>query len=130
MPKKKEAIIIGLILLVLSVFVYFQDPSKGPILPCVFNKITGLYCPGCGMTRAVNAVFKLNFYQAFRFNALIFIMPIMLGFYYGASYLKKPQLAKITLILMLVVALGYGVLRNLESFSALSPQLSSRGFLH
>lgn len=121
MIKRKEATILGLIVIALSVYVYFKDPFNGPILPCIFNKITGFYCPGCGMTRAVNSCFKFNFYQALRFNALLFIMPIMLGIYYFASYMEKPKIAKVILIIMLIIAIGYGVLRNLPLFEFLAP---------
>ena len=119
--KRNEAIILGIILMLLSVFVYFKDPFNGPILPCLFNKITGLYCPGCGMTRAVNSCFNFDFYEALRFNALLFIMPPMLMFYYLASYLKKAEIAKVILVIMLVIAIGYGVLRNLALFDFLAP---------
>lgn len=119
--KRKEIIILGMLVILLSVFVYFKDPFKGPILPCIFNKITGFYCPGCGMTRAVNSCFTFNFYQAFRFNALLFIAPIMLGLYWFAKYKEKYRLANIILGLSIIIALVYGVLRNIPRFSYLSP---------
>lgn len=28
------------------------------LMPCVFHKVTGLYCPGCGGTRAAVALFR------------------------------------------------------------------------
>ncbi|NLI89694.1 MAG: DUF2752 domain-containing protein [Epulopiscium sp.] len=90
-------------------------------MPCIFNKITGLYCPGCGMTRAVNSCFKFNFYQAFRFNALLFIAPIMLGLYWFAKDNGKYRLANIILGLSITIALAYGLLRNIPRFSYLSP---------
>ncbi len=121
MIKKIEAIILGLILIALSIFVYFKDPSSGPILPCIFNKITGLYCPGCGMTRAVNSCFKFKFYNALRFNALIFIMPIGLGLYYFAIRSKRQGIAKILLTIMIIIAVGYGILRNIPRFDFLAP---------
>ncbi|HHT98076.1 MAG TPA: DUF2752 domain-containing protein [Clostridiales bacterium] len=118
---KKEIGILALGIISLSVFVYFKDPFEGPILPCLFNKITGFYCPGCGMTRAVNSIFNLKFYQAFSFNALIFIMPIPLAIYYVVDYKKKPRMAKYILILMVIIAVGYGVLRNIPHFDFLVP---------
>jgi len=121
LAQRKEIIILGVFLILLSVFVYFKDPFKGPILPCIFNKITGLYCPGCGMTRAVNSCFKFNFYQAFRFNALLFIAPIMLGLYWFAKGNGKYRLANIILGLSITIALAYGLLRNIPRFSYLSP---------
>lgn len=126
MIKKNEAIILGLIVMVLSIYVYFQDPFHGPILPCIFNKITGLYCPGCGMTRAVQSCFKFEFYQALRFNALLFIMPIGLGAYYFANHMQKPKTAKTILIIMIVLAVGYGLLRNIAHFSFLAPISNNR----
>lgn len=121
MIKKKEAIILGLIVMALSIFVYFGDPFNGPILPCIFNKITGFYCPGCGMTRAVNSCFKFNLYQAFRFNALLFIIPAIFPFYLFARHKQKAKIAKVIMVIMLVIALGYGIVRNLPSFKFLSP---------
>ena len=121
MNHKKEIGIFALGIIVLSVYVYFKDPFKGPILPCIFNKITGLYCPGCGMTRAVNSIFNFKFYQAFRFNALVFIMPIMLVIYYILNYKKKFKIAKYILIIMFIIAIGYGILRNIPQFDFLVP---------
>lgn len=121
MIKKTEAIILGLILVALSIFVYFKDPSSGPILPCIFNQITGLYCPGCGMTRAVNSCFKFEFYKALRFNALIFIMPIGLTLYCFAIRTKSQKTAKLLLAIMIIIALAYGILRNIPSFDFLAP---------
>lgn len=121
MIKKNEAIILGLMVVALSIFVYFKDPFNGPILPCAFNKLTGFYCPGCGMTRAVNSCFKFQFYQAFRFNALLFIVPVGLVSYYVAYHKKKSKTATTILVMMIVVAVGYGILRNIPSFDFLAP---------
>ncbi|RYE97478.1 MAG: DUF2752 domain-containing protein, partial [Oxalobacteraceae bacterium] len=37
---------------------YRFDPnvSNSPFPPCVFRAVTGCYCPGCGMTRALYAL--------------------------------------------------------------------------
>ena len=105
----------------LSLFVYFKDPFNGPILPCVFNKVTGLYCPGCGMTRAVNSIMNFKFYQALRFNALVVIMPITLAAYYIAEYNKWSQISKVIMFIMFIIVIGYGILRNIPAFSYLAP---------
>lgn len=41
---------------------------------CWFRKKLGLYCPGCGGTRMVQSILKLDFYQAFRYNPLVFVL--------------------------------------------------------
>lgn len=50
-------------------------------IPCVFLALFNIPCPGCGMTRALCALLKLELRQALQYNALIFIMP------YIAAYL-------------------------------------------
>ena len=42
---------------------------------CPLKYITGISCPGCGMTRAWGAVLRLDFAAAFRFHPL-WILPI------------------------------------------------------
>ncbi|MCD7097921.1 DUF2752 domain-containing protein [Stenotrophomonas sp. MMGLT7] len=49
---------------------YRFDPSQpgSPFMPCMFHAATGLYCPGCGMTRALHALLHGDLAQAFAFN--------------------------------------------------------------
>ena len=45
--------------------------------PCPFHAITGLACPGCGMTRALVLVNQLQWWPALRMNPFVFAL---LGF--------------------------------------------------
>lgn len=122
MVSKKELKIISLAGLMLAIYVYFSDYRNGPILPCIFNKITKLYCPGCGMTRAINSILRLVFYQALRFNSLIFIIPPLMVLYFF-TYKKYKNFGKILIVLMIIISLGYGILRNISSFGFLAPTI-------
>lgn len=42
---------------------------------CVFVYFWGIPCPGCGMTRALLALLRLDFAAAFGYNPLIYAMP-------------------------------------------------------
>lgn len=42
---------------------------------CVFLYFLGIPCPGCGMTRALRALLRLDFAAAFAWNPLIYAMP-------------------------------------------------------
>lgn len=42
-------------------------------LPCPFHILTGLYCPGCGNSRALLALFSLHPAEALRYN---YLMPL------------------------------------------------------
>ena len=43
-----------------------------PFPECPFHRMTSLYCPGCGSTRALQLSLHGNFSQALRFNPLLF----------------------------------------------------------
>lgn len=45
---------------------------------CPFKEFLGISCPGCGMTRALKALLRLDFGLAFEMHPLIFFMPAAL----------------------------------------------------
>ncbi len=50
------------------------DPNGPSILPpCLFYQFTGLYCTGCGITRALHLILNGHFYAGFRMNPLAVI---------------------------------------------------------
>ena len=67
---------------VLFVFAYFVLFRKifAPICPVVF--ITGLPCPGCGMTRAVLCLMHLDFAGAWQMHPFVYVLLVFL-IYFG-----------------------------------------------
>jgi len=51
-----------------------EDIPASRLFNCPFRSITGLDCPGCGLTRAFIAICHANFAEAFRLNALSYII--------------------------------------------------------
>lgn len=83
---KKQKIIIAVSAPVAVVLVFvFRDfiMSLAPLLgKCTFHAITGLWCPGCGNTRSVNAMLHGNIILAVRNNiSLPFIAVLLLMLY-------------------------------------------------
>ncbi len=55
-------------------------------MPCLFQELTGLYCPGCGGTRAVKALMKGDVITSFLYHPLIIYM-ILVAVIFVFSYL-------------------------------------------
>ena len=110
--------------------VYFLNKVYGIGFICVSRELTGLYCSGCGMTRAVLSLLKLDFYQAFRYNAFsVILIPILFFYFYGVVYAycfneknfiaqKIPMMFWVVIIVLMLI---YGVLRNIPYFAFLAP---------
>ena len=95
-------------------------------IPCVFYEITGLYCPGCGITRLCLSLFEGDVYQAFRYNPIIFIdLPILfILFVLNIFFKNNKNIKKITdviIIFLATITIIFGVIRNIPIFSFLAP---------
>ena len=98
-------------------------------VPCVFHTVTGLNCPGCGISRMCLSLLRGDFLSAIRYNLAIFALsPLFLVliasqcvYYvkYGTKQLKIWQNA--ILYVCIVVLVLFGILRNIPAFSFLSP---------
>lgn len=119
----KNKLIFGFALLISGIlYLKVISPTFNIHIPCIFNKITGLDCPGCGMTRASLSLLDGDIYQAFRWNMLVFILAPLLGIYLtleAKNIFTKQN--KIIMGSMLVLTGLFFILRNLETFSWLAP---------
>lgn len=79
---------------------------------CPIKFITGISCPGCGMTRAVLATLRLQFHKAFYFHPLFFLVPFIFALYLFQDYLK-PTLVKYIWAIIIIVFLVVYILRLL-----------------
>ena len=75
---KKVVIISAVLLLVGCAYAVFHSKT-GIGIPCPFRLLTGLSCPGCGVTRMIVHIFQGDFAAAFRDNAVLFCLtpPLM-----------------------------------------------------
>ena len=46
-------------------------------LPCIFLSLFRIPCPGCGMSRAINAAVHLDFAGAFQYHPMFWSVPIL-----------------------------------------------------
>lgn len=119
-----SAIIFILIYLIVYTKVNFDTGIECPIKHG-FN----IECPGCGGTRMVESLLKLQLYQAFRFNPFLFItVPFLIILYLRESYLfitmgEFSHWIDKVLISYTLAFIFFGFLRNLDLFFWLTPTL-------
>lgn len=112
--------------------VWYFNPSNVSFLPvCPLYSMTGIACPGCGLTRGFHALFHGDIITALDYNAMLPIFSLILGYFFLSMFLVavrgrglsinylKPSLVWTFLIL----TFGFAVLRNLPyyPFSILYP---------
>jgi len=99
-------------------------------VPCLILMVTGLYCPGCGTFRAINAGIHLDFWQAFRFNALaVFLLPVVFFIFIiqsvryigGKQAVRTGNFELVFSLCIIAVAVVFTILRNIELFEVLRP---------
>ncbi|MBQ6680812.1 MAG: DUF2752 domain-containing protein [Prevotella sp.] len=78
----------------LAVVYYCYEPTPDALYPkCIFVRLTGWQCAGCGMQRAVHSLLHLRFAEAFHYNAyFVIVLPLLLALlfqYYWRSCLPR-----------------------------------------
>lgn len=90
-------------------------------IPCPVHLITGLNCPGCGVSRMLLSLLRLDFAAAFRYNAVLLCMLPILALLFGSwayRYIRygsrrSTRAAEVTELTLVGVLLVWGVVRNL-----------------
>lgn len=101
--------------------VYAEDPHQSVWFPpCPFNALTGLYCPGCGSTRALHLLLHGQVVDALGRNLLMVVSLPILGLMLARPSVPRKQWVCWT---ALVVLISYGILRNIpmHPFGMLAP---------
>ena len=90
----------GNLLLFTSIAVFYLNCG------CPIRFFTGVSCPGCGMTRALTALLRLDLSLAFEMHPLVFLLPIAAVVYFIRRLIPKKALRLIYVsALILLVAI-------------------------
>ncbi len=108
------------IVLLLGLAYALWGTVTGLWLPCPFHALTGLECPGCGVTRMCLALLRLDFAGAWAANpGLLLLSPLILALagWQVSDFIRtgsrRPSRGQRALGWVLVgLAVGYGILRN------------------
>ena len=130
----KRILNIGLLISIigLAVLFYVLNPSEHQIFPrCLFNSITGYYCPGCGSQRAIHSLLHFDLAGVVSYNFLFIPGFLLIFYHYSHPVLnrllnwKLPNIFyfKSTPWIIFGVIILFWILRNLPyyPFSVLAP---------
>lgn len=109
------------VFILLGTLYYIWLKITGIGIPCIFRKVTGFLCPGCGITRMAEKVVQLDFKAAFYCNKAAFCTLPFLGIVYVAEsvhFIKTGKteytmFSKVTVIVICVILILYGIVRNI-----------------
>ena len=120
----------------ISVWVLVRNPLRETVFPpCPLHATTGLWCPGCGATRASYLLFRGDVASALHFNALwVVLAPLALykavayaGEAFGVRWVRRIPLSRPVIVALIASLIGFGVVRNLpiDALEALNPVRTS-----
>ena len=100
-------------------YIFYQKTGLG--IPCLFHSVTGLYCPGCGITRVITYTVQGQFLTAMSYNhALFFLLPVLAVLFLSMmiSYIKTgnkklSSLQTFILCLIIIVLCSYALIKNI-----------------
>jgi hypothetical protein len=130
---KLQILIVTIAVMLLSLLYFFYPAANGSFHPdCLFQKFTGLYCPGCGSQRAASALLHGKLLKAIDLN-LLFVssLPFVAwsAFVFTWNTFNVRQLSQkifyspVFVKVFFIIVLLFMVLRNLPytPFSWLAP---------
>ena len=112
-------LVLGMVLNIIYVLVFKP--------PCPWKSHFDIDCAGCGGTRMLQAILKLDFYQAFRFNPFIFLLLVLIFCYMIYIFLRKYngksyyKLKNRDYLILLSLTILFMIIRNIPIFNYLKP---------
>jgi hypothetical protein len=124
LARRAAPVACGAALLASAAFVATHDPgAAGSRFPaCVFHQATGLWCPGCGLTRGthqllhghIGAALSSNIFTPIVLAAIGVVWVAWLRLSWGAAPIHVPRrTARMLAFALPALVIAYGVLRNI-----------------
>lgn len=94
---KRKKLILAFIFCGILLYLFFTT------IGCPIKYVTGVCCPGCGMSRALYYLITLDFKNAFYMHPFIFLMPVCLVVFLKRN--KMPKKIYNSLIIVFIVGM-------------------------
>lgn len=96
----------------------------GFYIPCPFRMITGLKCPGCGVTRMIEALLTFDFVRAYEANPFLLVtlpflvFEVIYEFFLSHKNLAFKRINAVLLCLYCAALIIFGIIRNAGTIRA------------
>jgi hypothetical protein len=103
---------------------YFNPVTAGFFPVCPLHALTGLNCPGCGLTRGFHALFHGDVLGALHFNALLPVYLLVFAYLFVSMFLIAVKGRGLSFNIFrpgfiwsfLIIAMVFGVVRNIPVY--------------
>lgn len=93
------------LVITLTIFIYAVVLYLIPGISCPILSLTGIRCPGCGMTRALLSAIHFDFKQAFSYHAMFWAVPVLyISFLFDGRLFKNKYL---NILFHLLIGAGF-----------------------
>lgn len=124
---QKKIIALYVLLICIAILIYIFIVVSGKPFYCPIHKATGLYCPGCGITRSCTSLMHFQVYKSFRYHPGFFIGSLTWIIISIFAFIGKPKCFRNSKVLLpiLYITLGlyiiFSIIRNIPGFEFLTP---------
>lgn len=99
------SIFFGFIILVFLLYIFD--------IGCPIRYMTGISCPGCGMTRAVDSLIHCDIKMAFHYHPLIFFLPII-GIVFFFKDKIYTNIFNVIIIIFIIIFIAVYIIRLID----------------
>ena len=106
-------------------YLLYNVENERLVLSCMFQKLTGYQCPGCGTQRSIQSLLHLEIRQGILYNPILVVaIPFVIIFVYLEQLNGKKRFPKLnrqisgkySIISVSVIIMAYWILRNICRF--------------
>lgn len=90
-------ILIGVVVLAAVVLWLLPELVEKYRMPCIFQLLTGFYCPGCGGTRAVQSLFRGRWLDSFLLHPFVPFTAIVGGWFMISQTLQRVSRGRLSI---------------------------------
>lgn len=130
--KKTVRVVVGVSIPIFGILGALYLYNMEGHIPCIFQTVTQLHCPGCGAARASRSLLHLDILKALNYNPLFviflpvgayFMLKQYIRYVFSKDVLPMFKVNRLTAIIILIIIVAFGILRNipLYPFTILAP---------